>query len=204
MLLIFYSITENMESSDSEREFKPFEVHLIKAKRIQPVRKVTDSSWTEERVISLISWVKNHPVLWDPGHVDYKKKSVREMAWQSIAEEFDNSISCQQLNVKWQLLRNQFRAALASIKRTKLDYGVEKTPHWKYYPHMEYIGACESEHNMLSESNLEIVSIISKYQIICSSLFNNCTFFFLLVKWIKRVNGWFIQRRIHHAFFFHS
>lgn len=68
-------------------------------------------------------------------------------------------MSVQQLSVKWQLLRTQFRTASAAIKKTKSGQEATKKPQWKFYSDMAFIAADEQDQSVVSVSNFNAVSI---------------------------------------------
>lgn len=150
-----YESEEYLDESQNESATK------TQKRRKQAARRVEDS-WKDDDVTLLIAEVETHPCLWDARNEGYKNKTSRETAWRDISETFGNKITMQQLNIKWQLLRNAFRNASSKAKKTKSGQGVETTPQWKFHSHMAFVTAAEKAQNVVSVSNLDSVSNCNK------------------------------------------
>lgn len=118
----------------------------------KPAPKIADS-WTDDDIIKLIGEVEQRPAIWDWSCAEYKVKTNRENAWSEIAVSFENKISIQQLGIKWQYLRRQYRNSCDSLNKTKSGQAASKTPQWKFHSHMAFLGNIEKERNVISVSN---------------------------------------------------
>lgn len=125
----------------NDKDFVPSPT-AAKRKRNQIQPKVNDS-WSDDNIIKLIAEVEIRSCIWNVGDANYKSRTKRDSAWQSIATTFENKIPVDQLTAKWQNLRTQYRTSLASAKKTKSGQGATSKPHWKFHSQMEFIGAAE-------------------------------------------------------------
>ncbi|XP_035209855.1 uncharacterized protein LOC118184310 [Stegodyphus dumicola] len=83
----------------------------------------------------LIKQVKNHPVLYVPYHVDYKKGYVKDTIWNEIARRLKYA-NGNEAEVQWNYLTNCYRFALEvrNKKRPKKNISI-----WSGYKEMEFL-----------------------------------------------------------------
>ncbi|KAM3957815.1 uncharacterized protein ACR2FA_008736 [Aphomia sociella] len=84
----------------------------------------------------LIEHVKRYPVLYDTTLTQYRDLSVRNCAWEEIAEQLN--ANAEDLKTKWGKLRNCYTNAL---KRRRKQRGNGSTPiaPWKFRNQMEFL-----------------------------------------------------------------
>lgn len=156
--------TESFEDEDYYLDTEEFENSMDETigkrpKRTQ-IRKVSVSDiWkNDDNVTKLIAAVESHACLWNAKNSEYKNRTVRDLAWKAIATEFDNTISVQQLSVKWQHLRNQYRTALVNAKKTKSGQAANKAPQWKFMSQMAFVGSAEINQTAATVSSFNLAS----------------------------------------------
>lgn len=144
-------------------------------RRRKPSARVT-IPWIETDIIKLIGEVEARSCIWDAACEENKSRADRHAAWQEIAVAFDHKISVEQLSVKWQTLRTQFRKL---VKRNKIQPASDsfKPPNWKFYPLMAFISSVEQEQNV-ADSNVNFVSESNVISMLIGRIEDNshCTF----------------------------
>lgn len=150
-------LDENVEEQIPQSNSDADETIRSKRKRKQN-RKVSvpPDVWDDDNITKLIAAVETHSCLWNAGNVEYKNRPIRDSAWKSIATDFD--ISVQQLMVKWQSLRNQYRTALSNAKKTKSGQAANRPPQWKFLSQMAFVGAAEKNQTAPTVSNFSFPS----------------------------------------------
>ncbi|XP_036140509.1 uncharacterized protein LOC118644881 [Monomorium pharaonis] len=110
----------------------------------------------EEETISdeiLITLVRENPVLYDKKHRDYKNQQVKKDTWNMIREVSGLLSSVEQLESRWNQLRNQFGKKLRE-RKAKLASGssggsAAKKVEWHLYVIFDPI-YCSSKVSLLS------------------------------------------------------
>ncbi|KAL1492365.1 hypothetical protein ABEB36_010623 [Hypothenemus hampei] len=109
----------------------------------------------------LIEYVKQHNVLYDMSHADYKNVRIKNKVWDAIAKEIGNH-SGDDLKKRWKNLRDCFSKHLRSEK-TRTGQAAKSTGHYKAWPwayHMEFFRLFLKFAQ--TESNISITDNIAK------------------------------------------
>lgn len=64
---------------------------------------MTAMEWSKNTLLSFISDIESHPVLWNPLDVDYKKTNKKNETWIQLSEKYN--VSDEELKRKWQSLQ---------------------------------------------------------------------------------------------------
>ncbi|XP_075149547.1 uncharacterized protein LOC142223552 [Haematobia irritans] len=108
--------------------------------------------WEDEDVFKLITFVESQPCLWNAGDEGYHNKMLRDNAWKSICEGFEDKFSQIDVNAKWTNLRIQYRGYAARAK-TKSGQGYVEQPKWKFFNAMSFVGRVEDQQTQRTISN---------------------------------------------------
>lgn len=115
------------------------------------------AEWTDEKIVSLIGAVEQEPQLWVASLEEYRNKVTRDAAWKSISEiVFENSITPEELNKKWQGLRVQFKTEYNKVQKKKSGQGTDEnfTVRWRHYEQMKFLLSGDGSVAVETTSNL--------------------------------------------------
>ncbi|XP_045510671.1 uncharacterized protein LOC123705730 [Colias croceus] len=96
---------------------------------------------------AFIEGVRKQPCLWNPLHPDYREMQIKDEAWQTIVEHYNNNSipNIQVAKIEWKKLRDNHRDALKRAKLGKNKLLPAQITTWKYAkamqflePHMKY------------------------------------------------------------------
>lgn len=92
------------------------------------------ADWSDDKVTRLIQAVENQPILWNTSLPENRIIDKRNAAWNHISEVFfKTSIDANELKIKWQGLRGQFKESLNKKMKKISDQD------WKYFNHMKFL-----------------------------------------------------------------
>lgn len=128
-----------------------------KRKRTRKPQPKVDHLWTDDEITQLIQEVEAQVCIWNAKSADYKNLTMRDIAWQAIAESFEGTIPVKQLTTKWTNLRRQYRASNTNRSKTKSGQGAANPPQWKFYSNMAFVGNAEEEQTVVSETNFSSI-----------------------------------------------
>ncbi|KAF6203393.1 hypothetical protein GE061_003812 [Apolygus lucorum] len=75
-----------------------------------PLEETMERQWTEEDCLRLIDLFRDHDILWDPKHMSFYKKGMKEDAWNEVAAAMGRSRD---------LTKNKIQSLMASYRREK-------------------------------------------------------------------------------------
>ncbi|XP_047121805.1 transcription factor Adf-1-like [Schistocerca piceifrons] len=97
----------------------------------------------------LIEEVRTHPVIWDSTLEVYRDVTLKEKAWNEIAELLSKDKNS--LRNQWRKLRDCHRQAL-NRRRTMTGQAANKIKKWKYEDDMKFV--LKTMMHRLSDSNI--------------------------------------------------
>lgn len=113
------------------------------------------TTFNEEEVNLLIDAVEATTMLWDASNPDYKSRNKRDNAWQEISDNtFGGKFTVNELQLKWQNVRTQFKAYYAKSIETKSGQAAKNPVTWKYFNKMMFIQSADESQTPVSVSNL--------------------------------------------------
>ncbi|CAF4957612.1 unnamed protein product [Pieris macdunnoughi] len=80
----------------------------------------------------ILNKVKQYPVLWDPAHKYYRRKSVQAESWAIIAADLDSEEKL--VRSRWKYLKDQCRKELKKIASGEIDKS-----RWLYFNRLQFI-----------------------------------------------------------------
>ncbi|XP_073731218.1 uncharacterized protein [Misgurnus anguillicaudatus] len=101
-----------------------------------------------------LSWVYNHPELYDKNHREYKNNDKREALWKELAEKM--GISADDVKAKWKNLRDTYTRRKREDSECHNEQAAKKRKPWKYMKTLEFLAdfiETKSVHNNIEEHN---------------------------------------------------
>ncbi|KAK7874130.1 hypothetical protein R5R35_004673 [Gryllus longicercus] len=115
------------------------------------------STWSKTEVQVLIQESEKRPCLWDTSRTDYRDRNIRTKNIQEIALVLNKEV--EDINNKWQNLRNQFGAERRKCEARKSGSSLQEVydSKWEYFQAMKFIlPACVSTQG-ISPLEIEII-----------------------------------------------
>ncbi|XP_032593310.1 uncharacterized protein LOC116805454 [Drosophila grimshawi] len=114
-------------------------------KRPRKPRKI-EKDYTPNDIKLLIKLVEPRTILWDPNHIDYKDRKLRESEFQIIADEMDRTVD--DCKAKWENLRAQYRGChVREVRNSAVK--------WKYFECMNFLRSVYRGNNKVKSNSLK-------------------------------------------------